>query len=153
MGGEKQWKCVLYMWYKLINANGAKCGVVEWVKRNALKWFGHVKSMSSEEFVKVCASESEGPNRRGRPFGGWKDRVEEYMEGVLKQARRKCWDTKRGQLLLCPPSGRTFPMGVRRQTFRQIDRYTGQWRCHGQPVETCMKQVITCTKVKVSRRI
>ena len=25
--------------------NGVKCGVMEWVKRNALKWLGHVERM------------------------------------------------------------------------------------------------------------
>ncbi len=35
--------------------------------------------MGSEEFVKVYESKLEGPNRRGRPLGRWKDRVEEYL--------------------------------------------------------------------------
>ncbi len=60
-------------------ANTVKCGVVEWVMRNTLKWFGHVERMGSEEFVKVYESELEGHNRRGRPLGRWKDRVEEYL--------------------------------------------------------------------------
>ncbi len=29
----------------------ANCGVVEWVKRNTLRWFGHVERMGREEFV------------------------------------------------------------------------------------------------------
>ncbi len=48
---------------------------------------------------KVYESELEGPNRRGRPLGRWKVRVEEYLgergingRGVLEQARRECWD-------------------------------------------------------------
>ncbi len=49
---------------------------MEWVKRNTLKWFGHVERMGSEEFVKVYESKFEGPNRKGRPLGIWKDRVE-----------------------------------------------------------------------------
>ncbi len=62
------------------NANGVNCGVVEWVKRNTLRWFGHIERMGSEEFVnKVYMSESVGPNSRGRPPGRWKDRVKEYM--------------------------------------------------------------------------
>ncbi len=40
-------------------ANRVKCGVVEWVKRNTLKCFGHVERMRSGEFVKVYESESE----------------------------------------------------------------------------------------------
>ncbi len=61
-------------------ANGVKCGVVEWVKRNTLRRFGHIERMESEEFVKkVHMSESVGPNSRGRPLGRWRDRVKEYM--------------------------------------------------------------------------
>ncbi len=62
-----------------ICANEVNCGVVEWVKRNSLKWFGHVERMGSEEFLKVYESELKGPNRRGRPPGRCKDRVEEYL--------------------------------------------------------------------------
>ncbi len=37
-------------------ANGVKCGVVEWVKRNTLRWFGYIERMKSEELMKknVC---------------------------------------------------------------------------------------------------
>ncbi len=31
------------------------------------------------EFVKVYESELEGPNRRERPLGRWKDRMQEYL--------------------------------------------------------------------------
>ncbi len=56
------------------------CGVVEWVKRNILRWFGHFERNGSEEFVKkVCMSESVGSNSRQRPSGRWSDRVKEYM--------------------------------------------------------------------------
>ncbi len=61
-------------------ANGVHCGVVEWVKRNTLRWFGHIERMGSGEFVKkVYMSESEGPSSRGRPPVKWRDRVKEYM--------------------------------------------------------------------------
>ncbi len=33
-------------------ANGVNCGVVEWLKRNTLRWFGHIERMGSEELVK-----------------------------------------------------------------------------------------------------
>ena len=33
-------------------ANGVNCGVVEWVKRNTLRWFGQTKRMGDEKFVK-----------------------------------------------------------------------------------------------------
>ena len=39
---EASWVC----------ANGVKCGEVEWVKRNALRWFGQSERKKSEEFVK-----------------------------------------------------------------------------------------------------
>ncbi len=61
-------------------ANGVNCGVVEWVKRNTLRWFGHIERKGSEEFVKkVYMSESVGPNSRGRSPGRWRDRIKEYM--------------------------------------------------------------------------
>ncbi len=47
-------------------------------------------------------SELKGPNRRGRPLGRWKDKVEEYLvardingKGMLEQASRECWDRAR----------------------------------------------------------
>ncbi len=61
-------------------ANGVNYGVVEWVKRNNLRWFGHIERMGSEKFgKKVYMSESVGPNSIGRPPGRWRDRVKEYM--------------------------------------------------------------------------
>ncbi len=40
------------------------------MKRNTLRWFGHVERMNSEEFVeKVYVGETEGLSRRGRPLG------------------------------------------------------------------------------------
>ncbi len=50
------------------------------MKRNTLRWFGHIERMRSEGFVKkVYVSEIEGQSRRRRPHGGWKDRIKEYM--------------------------------------------------------------------------
>ncbi len=82
--------------------------MLEWRKRNTLRWFGHIKRMESEEFVKkVYVSESVGPNSRGRPLGRWRDRVKEYMcergatsGGGLDQARRECLDRERWRLFL-----------------------------------------------------
>ena len=49
-------------------ANGVKCCVVEWVKKDTFKWFGHIERKESKEPVeKVYASETEGSRRRGRP--------------------------------------------------------------------------------------
>ncbi len=45
------------------------CGVVEWVKRSTLRWFGHIERMENEEFVKVYPSSVKGPNMKGKPLG------------------------------------------------------------------------------------
>ncbi len=74
--------------------SGVGCGVVEWVKRSTLRWFGHIAEMENEEFVKVYLSNVENPNRRGKPLGRWGDRVKEYVserrvrENGLEWARR-----------------------------------------------------------------
>ncbi len=36
------------------HGSGVGCGVVEWVKRSTLRWFGHIERMENEEFVKKC---------------------------------------------------------------------------------------------------
>ncbi len=60
--------------------SGVGCGVVEWVKRSTLRWFGHIERIGNEEFVKkVYLSSAEGTNRRGRLLGRWKDRVKEHV--------------------------------------------------------------------------
>ncbi len=33
---------------------GVKCGMVERVRRNTLRWFGHAERMKCDEFVKRC---------------------------------------------------------------------------------------------------
>ncbi len=73
------------------HTNGVNCGVVEWVKRNTRRWFGHTERMKSVEFVrKVYVSEIVGPNCRGRLLGRWKDRVKEYIceRGATMSKRR-----------------------------------------------------------------
>ena len=45
-----------------------KCGVVEWLKKNILRWFGHLERRKSKEFMKkVYVSEIVGSRRRERP--------------------------------------------------------------------------------------
>ena len=39
-------------------ANGLKCHVVEWMKINNLKWFGHLERKKSEELVKFFEIEN-----------------------------------------------------------------------------------------------
>ncbi len=51
--------------------SGVGCGVVEWVKRSTLRWFGQIERMENEKFVKkVYLSKVEGTNRRGK--AAWK---------------------------------------------------------------------------------
>ena len=107
-------------------ANGVSCGVVECVKRNTLRWFGHIEGMRNEEFVnKVYMIESVGPDSRGRPPGRWRDRVREYMceggatrGGGLDQAKRECLDRERWTFLPRTPLWETFPEGARHQSYR-----------------------------------
>ncbi len=74
---------------------GVGCGVVEWVKWSTLRWFGHIERMGNEELVKkVYLSSVECTNRRGRPFGRWKDWVKEYVRE--KRVREKCWSGQKG---------------------------------------------------------
>ncbi len=82
--------------------SGVGCGVVEWVKRSTLRWFGRIERTGNEEFVKkVYMSNVEGTNRRGRPLARWEDRVKEYVNerGVrgkgLEWARKECMDRER----------------------------------------------------------
>ncbi|KAK4320818.1 hypothetical protein Pmani_008357 [Petrolisthes manimaculis] len=79
-------------------AYGIECGVVQRVKRNTLRWFGHVERIQGEEFVKkVYGSEVVGRGVRGRPPVRWQNRVEEYVKernmrgrGGLDRVRREC---------------------------------------------------------------
>lgn len=47
------------------------------------------EGMGSGELVKVYKSELEGPNRRGKPPGRWKDMMEEYL-GWIGISGRVC---------------------------------------------------------------
>ena len=54
--------------------------VVVKVKRNTLRWFGHVERMESESLTKrVYMSGVDGGRGRGRPRLRWRDGVERYM--------------------------------------------------------------------------
>ncbi len=98
------------------------------MKRNTLRWFGHIERMRSEEIVKkVYMRESMGPKSRGRPRGRWRNRVKEYMcersgtRGAgLDQARGECLDRKRLRLFYSgnPLGGRSR----RERHVRAIDR-------------------------------
>ncbi len=83
-----------------------KCRVVEEVKRQALKWCGHVEQMEEGRMARrEYVSEIEGRNVRGRPPVKWRDRVQEYVrerdEGSLRnleQVRGECQDRERWKL-------------------------------------------------------
>lgn len=49
------------------HANGVTCGMVKWVKRNTLSWFGHTEKKNEEFVKKVYPGEAVGTDRRGRP--------------------------------------------------------------------------------------
>ena len=50
------------------------------MKRNTLRWFGHIERKNSEVFVrKVYVTKLVVPRRRGRSVVRWKDRVKEYI--------------------------------------------------------------------------
>ena len=49
--------------------------VVEWVKRNMLWLFGHMKRKKSEEFIKKVYVNQIEDSWRARPVVRWKDRV------------------------------------------------------------------------------
>ncbi len=70
--------------------------------RSTFRWFGPIDVMENEEFVKkVHLSSVEGPYRRGRQLGRWKDVVKEdvsergVMGNGLEWARRECVDRER----------------------------------------------------------
>ncbi len=66
------------------------------MKRGTLRWFGHTERMENKEFVKVHPSSVEGPNRRRRPLGRWKDRMKEYVSE--REAREMGWSGQGGSV-------------------------------------------------------
>jgi len=102
---------------------GIRCGVVEWVKRNTLRWFGHVERMQQDELTKrVYVSEIEGAGVRGRPPMRWLNAVEKYIRerdvgrvNGMQNVKRICLD--RG-------SWRSFcrghPLGESSQSERSV---------------------------------
>ncbi len=75
---------------------GKKCGVVEEVEQQTLKWFGHMERVEEDKMTKrVYVSE----------IVKWRDRMQEYVrergEGSLRnleQARGECHYRKRWKL-------------------------------------------------------
>ncbi|KAG7175340.1 hypothetical protein Hamer_G001401 [Homarus americanus] len=51
------------------------------MKRNALRWYGHVPRMHEDRLTKkVYDSKREGNVGRGRPIATWEKRVREFVE-------------------------------------------------------------------------
>ena len=62
--------CMKYVSWDLVQIR-VKCGVSEWVKRNTLKWLGHIERKESKEFVKkVYVSENEGSRKASCKMDG-----------------------------------------------------------------------------------
>ena len=62
----------------------ARVNCVEWVKRNALRWYGHVRRMPEERMAKrVYQSKVSGELGRGRPPMTWECKVEQY--NIMKE--------------------------------------------------------------------
>ncbi len=88
---------------------GKQCGVVEELKRQTLKWFGHMEGMEEGKMTRrVYVSEIEGGNVRGRPPVKWRDRVQDNVrergEGSLRnlgQAKGEYQDRERWKLFCC----------------------------------------------------
>ena len=106
-----------------LKGEGAKCGVVKGVKRNILRWFGHMERIDEGAMTRrVYKSSVDFVGRRGRPQIKWEDRVQEYVKerkvrrvSNLGQARRECKDRSEWRLFC-----RGHPLGGvprnRRQT-------------------------------------
>ncbi len=59
---------------------GLETDVIEKMRSNTLRWFGHVERMESERLTKrVYASEVEGVRGRGRPRFRWRDGILRYL--------------------------------------------------------------------------
>ncbi len=82
---------------------------MEEVKRQMLKWFGHMERMEEGKITRrVYMSEIEGGNVRGRPPVKWRDRMQEYVsergEGSLRnleQVSGECQDREKWKLFCC----------------------------------------------------
>ncbi len=105
--------------------SGVGCGVVEWVKRSTLRWFGHTERMGNEGFVKkVYLSSVEDMNKRGRSLGRWEDRVKEFVSEREVRGKGLEWAKKGSSTLIgrggdpspWPPPWGTLLGGARHQS-------------------------------------
>ncbi len=78
---------------------GKKCGVVEEVKGQILKWGGHMERMEESKMTRrVYVTEIEGGNARGRPPVKWRDRVREYVRERGERSLRNFEQARRERL-------------------------------------------------------
>jgi hypothetical protein len=72
---------------------GLKRSIVERMKVNKLRWFGHMERMNDERMTKIIYREERmGERRQGRPRMGWVEGIENILkEGVgSTKCRRAC---------------------------------------------------------------
>lgn len=88
---------------RVLRQCGMKVDVIGMIKKNVLRWFGHMERMESGRMTKrVYMCDVEDGRRRGRPRVRWKDRVREYVMreggigwdgGLLLAGDRQAWGT------------------------------------------------------------
>ena len=68
-------------WRKLTNkevyASVKKPTIIETIRLNRLRWFGHVKRMEENRIPKIVVYMNLGTRLRGRPRKRWQDEVRE----------------------------------------------------------------------------
>ena len=87
------------------------CGVVEVVKCNTLRWFGHLERMGENEMTRrIYKGGVDAVGVRGRPPVKWEDRLLEYVRERedrrlrgIEGARIECMDRSKWRLLPWPP--------------------------------------------------
>jgi hypothetical protein len=60
---------------------GRKCSIVERMKVNKLRWFGHMERMNDERMTKIIYREERmGERRRSRPRIGWMKGIKNILK-------------------------------------------------------------------------
>ncbi len=85
-----------------------KYGVVEGVKCNTLRWFGHIERMTEVEMTtRVYMSMVDVVSVRGRPPVKWGNSARVCKrKGRLEYARQECTDRNKWRLLSWPSPNR-----------------------------------------------
>jgi hypothetical protein len=67
---------------------GLKQSVVERMKVNTLRWFGHMERKNEEKLTKIIyKAERVSEKRRGRPRIGWMKGIENILKDVVRSTR------------------------------------------------------------------